>query len=116
MSTAPDRSLQQRRAALTKATGVRVYRAQLKRDINTGHITATDVLRAPHPDVLTMKVRDLLLAVPMIGRYKAGQALKCVRAAPTKTIGGLSDRQRHELVVWLETPSPYLLRKMREAA
>ena len=51
------------------------------------------------PDFLeTAKVFDMLLAVPKYGRVKANKVLQQCRIAPSKTIGGLSERQRTELV------------------
>ena len=40
----------------------------------------------------------MLLAVPKYGRVKANKVLQTCRISPSKTIGGLSDRQRTELV------------------
>ena len=42
----------------------------------------------------------MLLAVPKYGRVKANKMLQTCRISPSKTIGGLSERQRTELV-WL---------------
>ena len=51
------------------------------------------------PDYLeTAKVFDLLLAVPKYGRVKVNKILSQCRISPSKTIGGLSERQRRELV------------------
>lgn len=51
------------------------------------------------PDYLeTAKVFDLLLAVPKYGRVKVNKILSTCRISPSKTIGGLSQRQRTELV------------------
>jgi hypothetical protein len=40
----------------------------------------------------------MLLAVPKVGRVKANKVLNLCRISPSKTIGGLSERQRTELV------------------
>ncbi len=51
------------------------------------------------PDyVETAKVFDMLLAVPKYGRVKVNKILTQCRISPSKTIGGLSQRQRAELV------------------
>ena len=51
------------------------------------------------PDfVETAKVFDMLLAVPKYGRVKVNKVLTQCRISPSKTIGGLSQRQRDELV------------------
>ena len=55
----------------------------------------------PPTYVETAKVFDLLLAVPKYGRVKANKVLTQCRISPSKTIGGLSPRQRAELVALL---------------
>ena len=49
----------------------------------------------------TAKVFDMLLAVPKYGRVKVNKVLVQCRISPSKTIGGLSQRQRTELVSML---------------
>lgn len=95
---APDRSLKQRMDALQTANVVRTYRANLKRDIKAGRVSIMDLIRDP-PDMLeTMKLFDLLLSAPKYGRVKTNKLLQTCRISPSKTIGGLSDRQRAEIV------------------
>jgi hypothetical protein len=45
----------------------------------------------------TAKVFDMLLALPKYGRVKAIEILQSCRVSPSKTFGGLSERQRAEL-------------------
>jgi hypothetical protein len=52
----------------------------------------------PPEFVETAKVFDVLLAVPKYGRVKVNKILVHCRISPSKTIGGLSERQRAELV------------------
>ncbi len=40
----------------------------------------------------------MIVAVPKFGRVKANRVLQQCRISPSKTIGGLTDRQRAELV------------------
>ena len=97
-SAAPERSLVQRIDALQRANEIRTKRAQLKRDLKGGRTSIHDLLSNP-PDYLeTAKVFDMLLAVPKYGRVKANKILVQCRISPSKTIGGLSERQRNELV------------------
>lgn len=97
-SAAPGRSQTQRMEALERANHIRTRRAQLKRDLRSGKARIDQLLESP-PDYLeTAKVFDMLLAVPKYGRVKANKVLQQVRISPSKTIGGLSDRQRTELV------------------
>ena len=46
----------------------------------------------------TAKVFDILMAVPKFGRVKATRFLTQARISQSKTVGGLSDRQRAELI------------------
>ncbi|MEZ5099842.1 MAG: integration host factor, actinobacterial type [Thermoleophilia bacterium] len=95
---APSRSLDQRMEALRRANDVRVRRAQLKKDLKSGLVQIEDVLDDPPEYVSTAKVFDMLLAVPKFGRVKANRFLTQCRISQSKTVGGLSDRQRAELV------------------
>ncbi|MDQ6816313.1 MAG: hypothetical protein M3018_02755 [Actinomycetota bacterium] len=56
------------------------------------------MLLEPPEYLETAKVFDLLLAVPKYGRVKVNKILSQCRISPSKTIGGLSERQRRELV------------------
>jgi hypothetical protein len=95
---APTRSLDQRMEALRRANDVRVRRAQLKKDLKAGRVQVQDILSDPPEFVGTAKVVDMLMAVPKFGRVKAGRFLNQCRISPSKTIAGLSERQRQELV------------------
>ena len=48
--------------------------------------------------ILTAKVYDVLMAVPRLGRVKSTRLLTQCRISQSKTVGGLSDRQRGELL------------------
>ena len=99
---APERSLVQRMEALQRANEIRTRRAQLKRDLKGGPASIHDLLLLEPPEyVETAKVFDMLLAVPKYGRVKVNKVLQQCRISPTKTIGGLSQRQRTELVSML---------------
>jgi hypothetical protein len=95
---APLRSLDQRMDALKRANDVRVRRAQLKKDLKDGRIRIQTILGNPPEYVSTAKVIDILMAVPKFGRVKAARFLNQCRISQSKTVGGLSDRQRAELV------------------
>ncbi len=97
-SAAPERSLVQRMDALQRANEIRTKRAQLKRDLKAGRQSIHSLLGSPPDYVATAKVFDMLLAVPKYGRVKVNKILAQCRISPSKTIGGLSERQRGELV------------------
>jgi hypothetical protein len=97
----PERTHAQRLRALRRANEIRSRRAKLKRDLKAGKVKVQVVLRDPPDYVLSAKAFDMILAVPKYGRVKANKILTQCRISPSKTIGGLSARQRAELVAQL---------------
>jgi hypothetical protein len=102
LNQAPVRSLDQRMEALQRANEIRVRRAQLKRDLKTGSTEIALVLLTPPDEVMTAKVFDMLLAVPKLGRVRATRFLNQCRISQSKTVGGLTERQRAELLALLD--------------
>ena len=97
-SAAPERSLNQRMDALQKANVIRTRRAQLKRDLKAGRVSIHTLLLEPPEYLETAKVFDMLLAVPKYGKVKATRFINHCRISQGKTVGGLSERQRNELM------------------
>jgi hypothetical protein len=97
-AAAPARSLDQRMEALKRANDIRTARAKLKKDLKANRASIHAILLDPPEYVMTAKVFDMLLAVPKYGRVKTNRILNQCRISPSKTIGGLSERQRTELV------------------
>jgi hypothetical protein len=93
----PERSLDQRMDALARANEVRARRAQLKRDLTARRVSIAVLLHHPPTYPETAKVFDIVLALPKVGRVKATKILHSCRVSPSKTFGGLSERQRVEL-------------------
>jgi hypothetical protein len=87
--------------ALEMANQIRTKRAQLKRDLKAGKVKIDALLLDPPEWLGSAKVFDIILAVPKYGRVKVNRILNQCRISPSKTIGGLSERQRAELVVLL---------------
>ena len=100
-AAAPPRTLSQRMDALQRANEIRSRRAQLKRDLKAGRANVRDIIGSPPDWVETMKLFDLLLALPKFGRVKTSKELTRCVISPSKTVGGLSDRQRGELLAEL---------------
>jgi hypothetical protein len=96
-SVAPERSLEQRRLALLRANVIRSARAEWKRQAHRGEVSVRDMLLEPGELFESMKIIDLLLARPKVGRVKATTMLRIAATSPTKTLGGLTVRQRGEL-------------------
>jgi 23S rRNA A1618 N6-methylase RlmF len=93
----PERSLEQRMTALQRANEIRSKRAELKREIKAGRTRVRAVLLEPPDYMESMKVFDLILCAPKYGRVKVNNILALCRISPSKTLGGLSERQRAEL-------------------
>jgi hypothetical protein len=100
-SAVPERSRDQRMRALEMANEIRTRRAQLKRDLKAGKIQIELLLLEPPEYLGSAKVFDVMLAVPKYGRVKVNRILNQCRISPSKTIDGLSARQRNELVTLL---------------
>ena len=87
--------------ALEVANEIRTRRAQLKKDLKGGKVKIDTLLLDPPEWLGSAKVFDIILAVPKYGRVKVNRILNQCRISPSKTIGGLSERQRAELVALL---------------
>lgn len=99
-NTAPERSLDQRLDALSRANEVRSKRAALKGQLKRGAVNIREVIATPPDFLLTAKVVDVLMAAPKCGRVKSAKILEQCRISPSKTVGGLSERQRAELLAY----------------
>lgn len=100
---APERSLKQRLDALETANTVRTERSVLKKDMKAGRVNVYGLIRDPPGVILTMKIWDFLMAVPKFGRVKVTKALRQCSIAPSKTMGGMTERQRNDLSRYLLT-------------
>lgn len=94
---APERSLEQRRDALDKANYIRTWRADLKVALKKRGVHFHELLMDPPDEILNMKLYDFCLALPKFGRVKVNKILMQCRISPSKTVGGLSERQRNEI-------------------
>jgi hypothetical protein len=99
---APQRTGEQRLDALQAANETRSARAALKGKLKRGEREVADVLQHPPEYALKMKVADLLVAVPRLGRSKVKAMLSHCVIAQTKTIGALTPRQLGELLASIE--------------
>jgi hypothetical protein len=68
----------------------------VKKELAAGKIELVQILARPPECVRTARVRDVLLA--KIGSVKAGRILADCGIAHSKTLGGLTGRQRAELL------------------
>lgn len=100
---APNSDLAKSRlAALSAANAVRRARAQLKRDIAQGTVSAADVLSDPPDVALSWPVAELLISQTGWGQRKCKKFLAANTISETKRIGDLTTRQRRQMTEQLE--------------
>jgi hypothetical protein len=80
--------------ALQRANEVRLARADLKRRVAEGELTAADVVLESPWEAASMTVADLLMSQRRWGRTRCRRFLAQAGLSETKTIGSLTDRQR----------------------
>ena len=88
--------------ALHRANEVRLARAELKRRIATGEISAGDVILECPWEARSMAVSDLLMSQRRWGHQRCCRLLAQIPVTETKTVGSLTDRQRGALAELLE--------------
>jgi hypothetical protein len=93
----------QRMRALERANAVRLARAELKRRIAEGEAAAADVILDPPNEALSWAIGELLMSQRRWGSTKCRKFLSRYHITETKTIGALTDRQRHLLADQLES-------------
>jgi hypothetical protein len=84
----------QHRRALQRANEVRLARAELKRRVAEGELTAADVVLDSPWEANSMTVSDLLMSQRRWGRTRCRRFLAQASLSETKTIGKLTERQR----------------------
>jgi hypothetical protein len=84
----------QRLRALERANLIRLARAELKRRIAEGQVSAADVILAPPLEAHTWAVGDLLVNQRRWGSTRCRKFLQRNRISETKLLRDLTDRQR----------------------
>src|SRR5688572_16760761 len=80
--------------ALERANDVRLARAQLKRRVRAGGLTAAEVVLTSTWQTRTMSVGELLMSQRGWGRVRARRLLLSLAVPENKQIGTLTERQR----------------------
>lgn len=93
-------TVDQRTAGLELANQIRRSRAELKRELTNGERALAEVLRADEPFIQTMRIADLLQAVPAIGPTKAQRALAANRLGPSSIVKAVSTTRREQLIAY----------------
>ncbi|MDX1510660.1 MAG: integration host factor, actinobacterial type [Nitriliruptorales bacterium] len=102
----PTRSATQRREALAKAVEARRARAAVKARVRAGEVSVREVIAIarqvdPTGDdafVASMRVQDLLEALPSVGNVRARRLMEDLDIAPSRRLRGLGPRQEAALL------------------
>jgi len=92
--------------ALQRANEVRLARAELKRRVMDGEMTAAAVILDSPWEAESMAVAELLMSQHRWGHTRARRFLAAIPMTETKTIGSMTDRQRRTLASLLEAQTP----------
>jgi hypothetical protein len=88
--------------ALQRANEVRLARADLKRRISSGERSVSDVVLSKPWEAESMTISDLLTAQRRWGHTRCRRFLQAVPMSETKTVGSMTDRQRHAIADMLQ--------------
>jgi hypothetical protein len=91
--------------ALERANEVRLARAELRRQVAGGNVSAADIILDSPEEVTSWAVSELLMSQPRWGGARCRKFLTPLRISENKTIGTLTERQRNELATLLEVRS-----------
>jgi len=89
--------------ALEHANRVRLARAALKRRVATGEIDVTEVILDCRWEAQSMAVADLLMSQRRWGRTRCRMFLAQVPMSEKKTVGSMTERQRHMIAAMLDS-------------
>jgi hypothetical protein len=95
----------QRLRALERANEVRLARAELKRRIAEGHVSAAEVILTPPREVSSWTVGDLLMSQRRWGQTRCRKFLLRNQISEIKQVGSLTERQRKILAEALRCAS-----------
>jgi hypothetical protein len=88
--------------ALARANEVRLARAELKRQVAEGEISAAHVILECPWEAASMTVSDLLTSQRRWGTTRCRKLLQSIPMSENKTVGSMTERQRNALATLLE--------------
>jgi hypothetical protein len=88
--------------ALAQANRVRLARAELKRQVADGELDVANVVLVCPWEAESMSIADLLMSQHRWGRTRCRRFLASIPMLETKTVGSITERQRHALAAQLE--------------
>lgn len=83
--------------ALQRANAVRLARAELKRRVAEGEVSAAEVILSSPWEAASMSVGDLLTSQRRWGHARCRKFLQCIPMSENKTVGSMTQRQRNAL-------------------
>jgi hypothetical protein len=89
--------------ALRRANQVRLARAELKRRIAFGQVDVAEVIVHCPWEAHCMAVSDLLMSQRRWGETRSHKLLAQLPMSEQKTVGSMTDRQRHVLAAMLSS-------------
>ncbi len=90
--------------ALERANKVRLARAELKRRVSTGELAVAEVILDCPWEAESMAVADLLMSQRRWGQTRCRKFLSQVPMSEKKSLGSMTERQRHTLAGMLSRP------------
>ena len=99
--TATTASAPQHLRALERANTVRLARAELKRRVAAGDTLAAKVVVEAPWEAQSMTIADLITSQSRWGRARCRRLLQSIPISEQKTIGSMTERQRHALAAAL---------------
>jgi hypothetical protein len=88
--------------ALARANEVRLARAELKRCVSDGELSAANVILECPMEAESMPIADLLASQRRWGTTRCRKFLAAIPMSETKTIGSMTERQRREVAMRLQ--------------
>ena len=101
---------------LERANEVRLARAELKRRVAAGEVSAAEVISDCPWEAESMSISELLMSQRRWGRARCRRLLVSLGLLENKHIGTLTERQRASLAAVLSAPSPDAGRRALAAA
>jgi hypothetical protein len=89
--------------ALERANKVRLARAEMKRRVAAGEVGVDEVILGCPWEAQSMAVADLLMSQRRWGQTRCRKFLAQIPMSEKKTIGSMTERQRHTLAALLSS-------------
>ncbi len=100
MPNPPQRTPEQRQAALEKAAEARRVRSDIKNRLKMGTITLSELLERADEDEIVAKIQVLsvLESLPGVGKVTARRTIEQLGIAESRRLSGLGPQQRKSLL------------------